>query len=98
MANSWILEVVQIHLCQVFLGLYWSDEGPDGIILPTKKYMKKLFKTTEMEAWRWKELKLHIIYTTYHSLKYEYHVHNCLNMSAPARNQHACVHHTVSKW
>lgn len=43
-ANSWILEVVQIHLCQVFLGLFWSDEGPDGIILHTKKYMKKLFK------------------------------------------------------
>lgn len=53
MANSWILEVVQIHLCQVFLGLYWSDEGTDGIILPTKKYMKRLFNrngSLEMEG------------------------------------------------
>lgn len=100
-ANSWILEVVQIHLCPVVLGLYWSDEGPNGIILHTKKYMKKLFKTTGLEAWWWKDLNYTYVFffTMHHTVwNMKYHVHNCLNMSAPAGNQDPCVHCTVSNW
>jgi len=67
----------------------------------TKKYMKKLLKITEMGAWRWKDLNYTSVFFSHkvsHSLQYEYHVHNCLTMSAPAGNQHACVHYTVSNW
>lgn len=38
MVNNWILEVVQIHLCQVVLVLYLSNKGPDGIIQHKQVY------------------------------------------------------------
>lgn len=38
MANNWILEVVQIHWCQLVLVLYLSDKGPDGIIQQEQVY------------------------------------------------------------
>ncbi len=37
-ANKWILEVVQIHLCQVVLVLCLSNKGPDGIIQQKQVY------------------------------------------------------------